>query len=123
MLPQIKGRLLHEAAAYRRHVADELLCVHHAKQERLVAASGVAAGMSTCGAHESSGMEPLDGFLGASCLCCRTTRHRAFFIFEGEPLCIRHAADAAFPDDDMGAHDMAHAAYITLNELGMTDTY
>lgn len=38
-------------------------------------------------------------------------------------LCIRHATDSVFPDDDMAAHDMAHAAYIEPNRMGVLDAY
>jgi hypothetical protein len=49
--------------------------------------------------------------------------HRAYFVVDGRPLCIRHAADVAFDNDDMGAHDMAHAAYIWLKQAGVEDAY
>jgi hypothetical protein len=38
-------------------------------------------------------------------------------------LCVRHASDAAFGEDDMGAHNMAHAAYIELKQHGVADPY
>jgi hypothetical protein len=49
--------------------------------------------------------------------------HQAYFIVGDSPLCIRHAADAVFSDDDMRAHDMAHAAYLHLNAHGVNDAY
>jgi hypothetical protein len=101
----------------------DLYCVQHAELERLVAATGVVAGKSTCAAHGHSTAEPLQGYRAANCVDCRRTRHRAYFVVDHEPLCIRHAADALFPEDDMGAHDMAHAAYIRLNAMAVGDAY
>ena len=49
--------------------------------------------------------------------------HRAYFIVDDQPGCIRHAADATFEDDDMRTHDMAHAAYVALRAAGVTATY
>ncbi len=45
------------------------------------------------------------------------------FIVDQVPLCIRHAADAVFPEDDMGAHHMAHAAYLRLQVDGVRGAY
>ena len=57
------------------------------------------------------------------CKQCVQVPHRAYFIVDHLPLCIRHSADAVFPDDDMGGHDMAHAAYLGLQRDGVHDTY
>lgn len=105
-----------------------MYCVQHAKIEELVPTPGVANGTSTCGVHRGAGVETTIVDLGIgpeapTCVDCGATRHRAYFVVEQEPLCIRHAADVVFPDDDMGAHDMAHAAYIKLNLMGVTDAY
>jgi hypothetical protein len=108
-------------------VAVTVYCVFHAAEEQLVAAVGVTGGFSTCGKHEGSpagGSSPLVLVDVAPCCGeCSATSHRAYFSVSGRFLCIRHAADAVFPDDDMGAHDMAHAAYIRLNEMGVVDAY
>lgn len=65
------------------------------------------------------------GQIGLTDLCewCARVEHRAYFVVDQQTLCIRHAADAVFPEDDMGAHDMAHAAYLRLREDGVTDAY
>lgn len=57
------------------------------------------------------------------CSDCAATAHQSYFVVEDRPLCNRHAADAVFHDDDMGAHDMAHAAYIEPNRIGVMDAY
>ncbi|WP_186526151.1 hypothetical protein [Leekyejoonella antrihumi] len=49
--------------------------------------------------------------------------HRAYFVVDQQPLCIRHAADAVFPADDTRAHDMVHAAYLRLQGDGVSDAY
>lgn len=105
-----------------------MYCVVHAENEQLVPAVGLSAGLSACGRHLNS---PKDGPSSAalqlstapSCTDCDVTQHRAYFVVDQRPLCIRHAADAVFPEDDGRAHNMAHAAYIRLNELGVADAY
>ena len=102
-------------------------CVDHAMQEQLVRAVGVAGGRSVCAEHtDAAHVVPpalaMDG-RAPTCLSCRATPHRAYFVVAGEPLCIRHAADAAFAGDDMGAHDMVHAAYLQLHRSGVRDAY
>lgn len=57
------------------------------------------------------------------CRWCDRWPHRAYFIVDQLPLCIRHAADAMFPDDDMEAHAMAHAAYLALGAAGVRGAY
>jgi hypothetical protein len=104
-------------------VADDLYCVKHAEREQLVAATGVDAGRSSCGVHGGSSAATTAASLAKNCVDCRSTQHRAYFVVDQQPLCVRHAADAVFADDDMGAHDMAHAAYIQLKEIGVQDAY
>ncbi len=57
------------------------------------------------------------------CKQCLRVPHLAYFIVNQLPLCIRHAADAVLPEDDMGAHHMAHAAYLRLQVDGVRGTY
>ena len=100
--------------------------MHHAEVEKLVAATGVASGRSTCGAHDGGvpiRLERRQWRTAPKCAHCGATAHRSYFVGEDLPLCIRHAADAVFDDDDMGAHEMAHAAYIELNRMGVWDAY
>ena len=114
---------------YGAAVPVTLYCLHHAKKEHLVLAVGKEDGCSTCGQH--GGGEPARLILGKRraqipypCAHCHPqTPHPAYFLVSNEFLCIRHAADAAFPDDDMGAHDMAHAAYLALNLRSIRDVY
>ncbi|HEU4676368.1 MAG TPA: hypothetical protein VFS29_10290 [Motilibacteraceae bacterium] len=64
------------------------------------------------------------------CLVCsgEGRERRAWFVVDGGSLCIRHAAHAAtttdeYGDDDMGAHDFAHAVYQELGRLGVPHAY
>ncbi len=59
------------------------------------------------------------------CVQCRRSggRHDAWFVLEGSPLCIRHAADEVFPHDDMAAHQMAQDLYLELHARGVRDRY
>lgn len=114
--------------AYRPSVNLSLYCVEHAMNEVLVNASTVSEGHTVCADHVRAESSPLvvaaaldDG--GPQCQWCPSMEHRAYFIVASEPLCIRHAADSAFPDDDMRAHDMAHAAYLRLRADGVDDAY
>jgi hypothetical protein len=107
-------------------VNERCFCVHHAEVETVVAAVGVAAGLSTCRAHAEGVLAPLDvreGRTPPNCSDCAPTTHRSYFVVEDRPRCIRHAADAVFADNDMRAHDMAHAVYIELNRRGVQDAY
>jgi len=107
-------------------VNDTCYCVPHAKVEMLVAAVGVAGGLSTCAAHADGVpviLDPRRWQRAHGCSDCAATAHQSYFVVEDRPLCIRHAADAVFHDDDMGAHDLAHAAYIELNGIGVMDAY
>jgi hypothetical protein len=98
-----------------------IYCVPHAITELLVEAVGLDGGSSVCEEHVLSA--PIRLATGATCRDCVKTPHQAYFVVAGDPLCVRHAADAVFPDDDMGAHDMAHAAYIQLRRAGVEDVY
>jgi hypothetical protein len=101
-----------------------MYCVAHAASEELVSAVGVVAGSTACAAHGGFGSEV--AALAAyprECSVCGSTQHPAYFVVGDEALCIRHAADAVFPDDDMSAHDMAHAAYIRLKSSGVANPY
>lgn len=95
--------------------------------EQLVLASSIRDGQTVC-AHHVGSLSPrmslgTPDWDASQCRWCRRVPHRAYFIVNQEPLCIRHAADAVFADDDMGAHDMAHAAYLHLNADGVDDAY
>lgn len=102
-------------------------CVQHAEVGELVPAVGEAGGLSTCGAHEVSRGAQVTlsarRTRAARCADCQVTPHRAYFVVADRPLCIRHAADAVFADDDMRAHDLAHAAYLALGRMGVADAY
>ena len=106
-----------------------MYCVPHAAAEQLVLAVKVVSGVSVCGGHGAAPIdEPVPPLAAAgsgddSCAVCGAMPRRAYFVVGHRPLCIRHAADACFPDDDMSAHDMAHAAYLALNATGVTDAY
>ena len=81
------------------------------------------AGFSLC-AHHIGSVEQTIALPGpTSCRVCGAGSHAAWFVIEGVPLCIRHGADAWFPDDDMGAHDLAHGLYQQLNTAGIRDAY
>jgi hypothetical protein len=97
--------------------------VPHAKHEELVLAVGVARGTSVCETHKPRLARVHSAAPHAECAYCLPTVRPAFFVLGDRPLCIRHAADSAFPDDDMGAHDMAHAAYQQLGKMGVRDAY
>lgn len=94
-----------------------LYSVAHAMSEQVVVASSVFDGRSACADHTGSVPVQRDGAaLEAAeldCRWCRQAPHRAYFVVGRHALCIRHAADAVFPNDDMRAHDMAHAAYVS----------
>ena len=102
-------------------------CLEHAMSDQLVLASSVCEGQTSCANHARS--ENLQQVPSASgrranqCKECLRVPHRAYFIVDEMPLCIRHAADAAFPEDDMGAHSMAHAAYLRLQADGVRGAY
>lgn len=104
-----------------------LYCVDHARREKLVVATRVGNGQSLCADHAAAGnsqpipASPADEV--RQCARCYPTTHRAYFLIDLLALCIRHAADAVFEDDDMRAHDMAHAAYIGLRSAGVNDAY
>jgi hypothetical protein len=98
---------------------------HAARQNQLVGATSVVGGRSVCTEHTRSTSAPpvpLKAHV-PDCAWCKRWTHRAYFVVDQLPLCIRHAADAMFPDDDMGAHDMAHAAYLQLGAAGVPDAY
>ena len=106
---------------------SRLYCVEHAMLEQLVVATSICDGRTACADHTRSVNSHLiptapDGN-DIRCAWCRRAPHRAYFIVDRQPLCIRHAADAVFPEDDMGAHDMAHAAYLRLQGDGVGDAY
>jgi hypothetical protein len=64
------------------------------------------------------------GGVRACDVCRRSGReHLARFMLDAAPLCIRHAADAVHPDDDMRAHDLAHGLYLQLQAQGEPDRY
>ncbi len=96
--------------------------------ELLVVASSVVGGRTACADH-ARGSAHLPSSPTASarishqCAQCIHAPHRAFFVVDELPLCIRHSAEAAFPDDDMGAHNMAHALYLRLHRDGVRGAY
>lgn len=102
-------------------------CVEHAMDERLVVATSASDGRSTCGIHSTAASgepTPIGQHRSTDqCSWCTAVTHRAYFIVGEESLCIRHAADAVFPLDDMGAHHMAHSAYLQLRDRGVSDAY
>ena len=104
-----------------------MYCVAHAASEELVPAVGSLSGLTMCRAHGGSVVDWStlgDGLArDLDCVECGEARHAAYFVVEGRPMCIRHAAFAVFPRDDMGAHNMAHAAYIALNAMSDKDAY
>ena len=77
-------------------------------------ATGIEGGTSYCDVHQPAGSAPLPA--AQECTVCRAAQnpHHAWFGLVGEPLCVRHAAEALFPDDDMGAHFLAHGVYTAL---------
>lgn len=92
--------------------------------EKLVVATSVSDGRTACGHHSSAEPTPIAQRSEVhQCDECVAAPHRAYFIVDGHSLCIRHAADAVFPFDDMGAHHMAHTAYLRLRDRGVTDAY
>jgi hypothetical protein len=87
------------------------------------AATGLVAGFSVCTRHGASDLEPITDRAESLCEWCDSSSHRAWLVIDGVHLCVRHGADAWFPDDDMGAHDMAHGLYLQLHAEGVRDTY
>ena len=59
--------------------------------------------------------------LCVECLQQETVR-RAWSVFEGSALCIRHTVEA-FEWDDMDEKDVILKTYNALRELGFTETY
>ena len=109
-------------------MATRWFCADHAaRHNQLVGATALADGRTLCAEHaRSSDTDPTPLRPKAripDCQQCLQRTHRAYFMVDRQPLCIRHAADAMFPDDDMGAHDMQHAAYLTLGAAGVRDAY
>ena len=109
-------------------MAHRLYCIEHARREQLVVASHVCDGRSVCTDHTMGTNLPLipiaSGHQVPTCDQCRAgTSHRAYFKVDHRTLCVRHAADAVFESDDMGAHDMAHAAYLSLKAVGVENAY
>ncbi len=108
-------------------VTAVMYCVAHAASGELVPAVGLLSGLTMCRAHGASVVDWTtigDGLArDKDCVECGEARHSAYFVVGGRPLCIRHAAFAVFPRDDMDAHDMAHAAYIALNAKGDKSAY
>ena len=109
-------------------MANRWFCADHAaRHNQLVGAAALSDGRSVCAQHAHSPHTDLAPLRPKAripdCRWCLRTPHRAYFIVDQLPLCIRHAADAMFPDDDMGAHDMAHAAYLALGAAGVPDAY
>ncbi|MET3806049.1 hypothetical protein ABIB25_003058 [Nakamurella sp. UYEF19] len=102
-------------------------CVEHAMSESLVLATSVCNGLTACADHirtaNSQQVPTAPGRRANQCRHCLQVPHRAHFIVDQLPLCIRHAADAVFPQDDMGAHYMAHAAYLRLQIDGVRGAY
>lgn len=101
-------------------------CVDHAMDRQLAVASSVCDGRTVCADHASSVIERVPTAPGRrvnQCRRCRAVPHPAYFIVDQLPLCIRHAADAVFAEDDMGAHHMAHAAYLRLHHDGVRRAY
>lgn len=90
-------------------------------------AVAVRDGVSVCGRHirPSAVGSSLTSHEGDVCAQCRRTgrHHIARFVHSGSPLCIRHAADEVFPQDDMAAHQMAHDLYLQLHARGVRDSY
>lgn len=84
-------------------------------------ATGALAGNSVCPKHGGVHCDAVD--LPALCAQCAPTARKAWLALEGIPLCVRHAAFAWFPEDDMGAHDMAHALYLQMHADGIRDAY
>jgi hypothetical protein len=110
-----------------------LLCLSCALEgAQLRRAVTVHGGVSLCPRHlrrtsgEATGSNR-SGRPGAGLRCgpCRQSgrEHVARFVLDAEPLCIRHAADAVHPDDDMRAHDLAHGLYLRLHAGGEPDRY
>ena len=112
---------------YRVAMRASLYRVEHATNEQLVVASSVSDGRTACADHAKSVNLQLvptaSGRRVNMCKWCLRVPHRANCIVDQLPLCIRHAADALFPEDDMGAHDMTHAAYLRLQVDGVSDAY
>lgn len=87
----------------------------------------VQGGTSMCARHRrptpgEAAKRP--GHRRACDVCRRSGReHVAWFMLDAAPLCIRHAAEAVHPDDDMRAHDMAHSLYLQLQAQGVPNRY
>lgn len=121
------SRLTLDIGLYGSGVKAVMYCVAHAATEELVPAAGLLSGLTMCQAHGgyvADWSSVGDGLpREARCIECGDGSRSAYFVVEGKPLCIRHAADTVFPEDDMSAHDMAHAAYLALNASGDIDAY
>ena len=103
-----------------------MFCVEHARHEHLVDATAVCDGRSVCPDHVEAArhLVPIASTEQSDqCQWCRPAHHRAYFVVDQLALCVRHTADAVFEEDDMGAHNMAHAAYLSLRAAGVTDAY
>lgn len=99
----------------------------HLEGARASEAVAVQDGMSVCGRHvrPSAVGSRITPRGGEACAQCRRAGrdHVARFVCGGAPLCIRHAADEVFPQDDMAAHHMAHGLYLQLQARGVHDSY
>jgi hypothetical protein len=108
---------------------QQLFCVAHAEAEKLVPSAFVWDWRTVCVEHceDVEAWQPPASHQHVAlwCIQCATggDARPAFFVVDGQSLCIRHGADAAQAEDDMGAHDMVHAAYQALGERGVTDYY
>jgi hypothetical protein len=82
-------------------------------------------GASLCAFHAGSDASviPPTADCVRGCDWCGPVSHRAWLVVDGAPLRVRHAADAWFAEDDMGAHDMAHARYLQMHFDGVRDAY
>lgn len=122
-----RSELRHCGRPYRVTMRSSFYCVEHAMSEQLVLASSICDGRSACPDHARSAnlqrVPTASGRRVNQCKQCLRVPHLAYFIVDQLPLCIRHAADAVFPEDDMGAHHMAHAAYLRLQVDGVRGTY
>jgi hypothetical protein len=90
-------------------------------------AVGCSGGNSVCAEHAGAPEAVVDLPAGplAPCPECHRSGHThpPWLCVVGELLCIRHAAEAFFGEDDMGAHDMAHGLYLDLHAKGVRDAY
>ena len=86
-------------------------------------ASSTRLGLAVCQRHASENSGPVAR--RTTCSLCESAgkAHWAWTIRSGQPVCIFHAIDNLFPNDDMREHDLYTLVYEQLRKAGYPDAY